>query len=193
MGIQTQPPHVHSATAFRRPQVAIEVAIFVVAGGRLGVVLVPSGEFSATPRWGLPAATIEEQPSLERALEDVTRPLLCEKVAKSRQVQTFDRLADPRGRLIEIAWLSVAPIDARAAATTDYTIGYWTPTDDTLELTDESGETLEMPTEQTETVLASIDRLGKLIKRDHIAFEFLTTSSPCGSCTPSTKPCSARL
>ena len=98
MAIHRQGSHVYTATALRRPQVAVEVVVFVISGSRLGVVLVPSHEFSTTPQWGLPAAVIEDQPSLENVLDDLLRPLLGDKVAKKRQVQTFDRLADRQRR-----------------------------------------------------------------------------------------------
>lgn len=174
MPIQRQPPHVYSAMAFRRPQVAVGVVSFVVSEGRLGIVLVPFEEFSATPLWGLPAAVIEDQLSLESVLDDVLRTFLDDEVAKTRQVQTFDRLSDSKGRLIEIAWLAVSPIDSLRDATAQHTIGYRAISDNgTLELTDESGTTLEIPAEQTETVLAAIDRLRELLDSESIAFELL--------------------
>jgi 8-oxo-dGTP diphosphatase len=174
MTIHRQPPHVYSATAFRRPQVAVEVAVFVVSEGHLGLILVPVDEFSSTPRWGLPAAVIEEQPSLDEALDDVIRPLLGDSVTSKHQVQTFDRLSDSRGRLIEIAWLAAAPTGGLAEAAAQHTIGYGLASDgDTLELTDQSGTTLEMPAEQTETALAAIDRLRELLDTECIAFGFL--------------------
>lgn len=173
MAAQRQPPHVYSATAFRRPQVAVEVVVFVVRQGRLGVVLVPSNEFSTAPRWALPAAVIEDQPTLDDAIGDVIRPLLGEEVAKKRQVQTFDRLADSRGRLIEIAWLTATRIEALLDATTEHTIGFPTPDPDALEVRDRSGHELHLSTGQTETVSAAIERLRESVDTDGVEFDFL--------------------
>jgi 8-oxo-dGTP diphosphatase len=96
-----------SARAF----VAVDVAAFCVAAGRLETYLVTVREGPFAGRWAFPGRLIESDESLEQAaLGEIDLPAAQRDLLVLEQLHTFgDPHRDPRGRVVSTAYLALLP------------------------------------------------------------------------------------
>jgi 8-oxo-dGTP diphosphatase len=97
---------------FPHPAVTVDVAVFTVKDGRLGVVLVRRAESPHAGKWAIPGGFVGIDESLRRAAWRELREETGLKAGRLEQLGAFGRPdRDPRERVITVAYIALAAAD----------------------------------------------------------------------------------
>lgn len=109
-------------------RVTVDVVIFTIQDGRLGVLLVRRGIPPYEGAWAIPGGFVLPEESLEQAARRELREETSVGEVYLEQLYTFgDPDRDPRGRVVTVAYFALISPDRKIAAGSDAAEARWWP------------------------------------------------------------------
>jgi 8-oxo-dGTP diphosphatase len=109
-------------------KVAVDNCIFTVTGRRLQVLLIRMRKKPFDGMWALPGGLIDEGESLKDAASRILKEQTGVEDPYLEQLYTFDdRMRDPQGRVVSVAYYSLVPAVGLALGTSPKydAVGFW--------------------------------------------------------------------